>query len=229
MLGEKMSSNEEIDLLDFIKYAFNKYLLISFIVFFCIVIGGVFCYINNDKVTLTLDITPKVYSPFFYTSCNDDVECRNEIFKTLLVSRVDSRFSVNENKKSNTLNLKALVSRNEANEIENSLLSLNAALNAWYADDVDNVLQELNVRHADNKSTETLSRAYLITVATKRYLDKGDIVIISEPVVVARYNTTMVLLLSALVGLIFSLLLVMLSYHNRQEENKCINCQFNIK
>ena len=224
-----MSSNEEIDLLDFIKYAFNKYLLISFIVFFCIVIGGVFCYINNDKVTLTLDITPKVYSPFFYTSFNDDVECRNEIFKTLLVSRVDSRFSVNENKKSNTLNLKALVSRNEANEIENSLLSLNAALNAWYADDVDNVLQELNARHADNKSTETLSRAYLITVATKRYLDKGDIVIISEPVVVARYNTTMVLLLSALVGLIFSLLLVMLSYHNRQEENKCINCQFNIK
>ncbi|MBC6556351.1 hypothetical protein GW721_10260 [Citrobacter braakii] len=224
-----MSSNEEIDLLDFIKYAFNKYLLISFIVFFCIVIGGVFCYINNDKVTLTLDITPKVYSPFFYTSCNDYVECRNEIFKTLLVSRVDSRFSVNENKKSNTLNLKALVSRNEANEIENSLLSLNAALNAWYADDVDNVLQELNARHADNKSTETLSRAYLIAVATKRYLDKGDIVIISEPVVVARYNTTMVLLLSALVGLIFSLLLVMLSYHNRQEENKCINCQFNIK
>lgn len=145
------------------------------------------------------------------------------------MSRVDSRFSVNENKKSNTLNLKALVSRNEANEIENSLLSLNAALNAWYADDVDNVLQELNARHADNKSTETLSRAYLITVATKRYLDKGDIVIISEPVVVARYNTTMVLLLSALVGLIFSLLLVMLSYHNRQEENKCINCQFNIK
>ena len=217
MLGEKMSSNEEIDLLDFIRYAFNKYLLISFIVFFCIVIGGVFCYINNDKVTLTLDITPKVYSPFFYTSCNDDV------------SRVDSRFSVNENKKSNTLNLKALVSRNEANEIENSLLSLNAALNAWYADDVDNVLQELNARHADNKSTETLSRVYLITVATKRYLDKGDIVIISEPVVVARYNTTMVLLLSALVGLIFSLLLVMLSYHNRQEENKCINCQFNIK
>ena len=66
-------------------------------------------------------------------------------------------------------------------------------------------------------------------MATKRYLDKGDIVIISEPVVVARYNTTMVLLLSALVGLIFSLLLVMLSYHNRQEENKCINCQFNIK
>lgn len=229
MWGEKMSSNEEIDLLDFIKYAFNKYLLISFIVFFCIVIGGVFCYINNDKVTLTLDITPKVYSPFFYTSCNDYVECRNEIFKTLLVSRVDSRFSVNENKKSNTLNLKALVSRNEANEIENSLLSLNAALNAWYADDVDNVLQELNARHADNKSTETLSRAYLIAVATKRYLDKGDIVIISEPVVVARYNTTMVLLLSALVGLIFSLLLVMLSYHNRQEENKCINCQFNIK
>lgn len=229
MWGEKMSSNEEIDLLDFIKYAFNKYLLISFIVFFCIVIGGVFCYINNDKVTLTLDITPKVYSPFFYTSCNDDVECRSEIFKTLLVSRVDSRFSVNENKKSNTLNLKALVSRNEANEIENSLLSLNAALNAWYADDVDNVLQELNARHADNKSTETLSRAYLIAVATKRYLDKGDIVIISEPVVVARYNTTMVLLLSALVGLIFSLLLVMLSYHNRQEENKCINCQFNIK
>lgn len=122
-----------------------------------------------------------------------------------------------------------MVSRNEANEIENSLLSLNAALNAWYADDVDNVLQELNARHADNKSTETLSRAYLIAVATKRYLDKGDIVIISEPVVVARYNTTMVLLLSALVGLIFSLLLVMLSYHNRQEENKCINCQFNIK
>ena len=68
MLGEKMSSNEEIDLLDFIKYAFNKYLLISFIVFFCIVIGGVFCYINNDKVTLTLDITPKVYSPFFYAT-----------------------------------------------------------------------------------------------------------------------------------------------------------------
>ena len=224
-----MSSNEEIDLLDFIKYAGKKYLLISVVVVFSMIIGGAFCYLNKDKVVLTLDLTPKVYSPFFYTSCNDDIECRNEIFKTLLMSQIDSRFTINENKKNNTLNLKASVSKNETNELENSLLSLNAALNAWYADNVDNVLQELKGARADSKSTETLSRAYLIAAATKRYLDQGDIVIMSESVVAKRYNTGLVLLLSALAGLMFSLLLVMLSYRNRLEVDKCINCQFYIK
>lgn len=60
-----MSSNEEIDLLDFIKYAGKKYLLISVVVVFSMIIGGAFCYLNKDKVVLTLDLTPKVYSPFF--------------------------------------------------------------------------------------------------------------------------------------------------------------------
>lgn len=207
-----MSISEDIDLYDFIKFSYRKYILICAITLLSIVSGGLFCYFNSDKLTVTMDVIPKIYPPFFYTSCNDDNECRDEMFKTLLASKLDSVFVIDKVKKSNLFTVKSTFNKADDQLIKYNLSSLNSELIKWYSDDVNSTIQELDKLQNDKKATETIARMVLIATTTKRYLDSNDIIVFSQPVYSQLYSTRLVLIISVLLGLTFSFLCLMTIY-----------------
>ncbi|EHL2886695.1 hypothetical protein KDH02_004480, partial [Salmonella enterica] len=178
-------------------------------------IGGGVNYYNKNKLTATVEITPAIYSPFFYISCNDDVVCRNKTFQTLLSSYVGDGFIIKAVGKSNSIKLKKIFHKGECNKIENNLFSLRSKLKSWYTDDIESFFQESMNLDIENKKTETFSRMYFVATTTKRYLEHDNIIIMSKPKYTSLYDARLIFFLSGLLGLTCSFVYVLYRYINR--------------
>lgn len=55
-----MSVGEDIDLIEFMKFSCRKYTLIIVVILLFIISGGLFYYLNGDKTTVTMNVTPKM-------------------------------------------------------------------------------------------------------------------------------------------------------------------------
>ncbi|EJN4070718.1 hypothetical protein NP681_004501 [Salmonella enterica] len=210
-----MGNHDNKDLFDFVKYSFRNYIFVLTVTVLTIITGAVFCFIHKEEYKVNIEVRPKIFPPYFYASCLDEVECKNKMFEEWLLSIVGHDFDISTKRANNVFLLTASFN-NALPPRQLFFLSslLRSEIKKWYIYDIEHLMDEFKNLNDCQKSTEILNRILLMIPVIKKFLNKDDIIFISNPVCLPLYNATLVFIASVISGLMISILCLYVKYLN---------------